>query len=133
MLRYLLDTNICIYAIKHRPPEVAERFNLHAEHLCISSITLMELLYGAEKSSRPNHNLAVIESFAARLVVLPFDDRAAAHAAQIRHSLAKVGTPIGPFDFQIAGHARALGLTVVTNNLREFMRVPGLQVENWVN
>ena len=132
MLRYLLDTNICIYVIKNRPPAVRDRFNLYGDQLCISSITLTELLFGAEKSSSPPQNLAVVDSFAARLRVLPFDARAAAHAAQLRALLAKAGTPIGPYDTLIAGHARAEGLTVVTNYLREFARVPGLLVENWV-
>lgn len=132
MLRYMLDTNICIYAIKRRPLEVVQHFNRHATRLCISTVTLMELFYGAEKSSRASENLTIIESFASRLEVMPFDASAAAHTAQIRHVLAKIGTPIGPFDSQIAGHARSLGLTVVTNNIREFIRVPGIQVENWV-
>lgn len=131
MLRYLLDTNICIYAIKNRPASVRDRFNQEADRLCISSVTLFELLCGAEKSSLPARNLEVVESFAARLQVLPFDKRAAAHAAQLRALLEKAGTPIDPYDLQIAGHARSESLTVVTNNLREFARVPGLLVENW--
>lgn len=132
MLRYLLDTNICIYVIKNRPSNVREQFNRYADQLCISAITLSELLFGAEKSSDPARNLAVVDAFAARLKVLSFDARAAAHAAQLRALLAKSGTPIGPHDTLIAGHARAEGLTVVTNNLKEFERVPGLLLENWV-
>lgn len=132
MLRYLLDTHICIYAIKHRPPEVRARFNRHERHLAISAVTLAELLYGAEKSAQPAHNLAVVESFAARLEVLPFDARAAAHFGQIRAALQQAGTPIDPYDLMIAGHARSQGLTLVTNNSGEFSRVPGLLVENWV-
>ncbi|KQS78872.1 plasmid maintenance protein [Rhizobium sp. Leaf384] len=131
MLRYMLDTNICIYAIKNRPPAVREAFNRHSGQLCISAVTLMELLYGAEKSASPDSNLAVVEGFAARLDVLPYDDRAAGHTGELRAGLARAGTPIGPYDQLIAGHARARGLIVITNNRREFDRVPGLRVEDW--
>lgn len=132
MLRYMLDTNICIYAIKNRPAEVREKFNQQADRLCISTVTLTELLYGAEKSATPAHNLGVVESFVARLKILLFDERAASHTAQMRALLEKTGQPIGSYDTMIAGHARSLGLTVVTNNLREFACVPGLLMENWV-
>lgn len=131
MLRYLLDTNICIYVIRHRPPAVRERFNRQAAHLAISSVTLAELLYGAEKSAQPEHNLQVVESFAARLEVLPFDARAASHFGQIRAALQQAGTPIGPYDLMIAAHARSQGLTLVSNNVGEFARVAGLLLENW--
>lgn len=133
MLRYLLDTNICIYVIKQRPAEVRERFNQHERHLAISSVTLAELLYGAEKSAQPAHNLQVVENFVARLEILPFDPRAAAHFGQIRATLAQAGTPIGPYDLMIAAQARSQGLTLVTHNLGEFERVPGLLVESWVS
>ena len=133
MLRYMLDTNICIYVIKNRPPALRQRFNERAEHLCVSSVTLAELLYGAEKSARPEANLGVVEGFAARLAVLPFDDRAAAHYGQIRGELERQGTPIGPYDLMIAAHARCEGLTLVTHNVREFRRVAGLRVENWMS
>lgn len=132
MLRYLLDTNICIYVIKNRPAEVREAFNRHAPHLCLSSVTLAELSYGAEKSAQPAHNLQVVESFVARLEVLPFEDRAAAHFGQIRAVLEREGRVIGAYDLMIAAHARSQGLTLVTNNVGEFQRVPGLMVENWV-
>ena len=92
----------------------------------------MELIYGAEKSSNPGRNLADVEGFAARLEVLKYDQDAAAHTGQLRAELAKAGTPIGPYDHMIAGHARSQGLILVTNNLREFNRVPGLRVEDWV-
>jgi len=131
MLRYLLDTNICIYVLRHRPQGVREAFNRHAAHLCTSSVVLGELLYGAEKSAQPEHNLARIESFIARLEVLTFDDRAAAHFGSIRAELERKGEPIGAYDLMIAGHARSAGLRLVTNNEREFNRVPGLLVENW--
>ncbi|WP_435955762.1 type II toxin-antitoxin system tRNA(fMet)-specific endonuclease VapC [Dryocola sp. BD626] len=133
MLKYMLDTNICIFTIKNKPQEVREAFNRFYGQMCISSITLMELIYGAEKSANPEKNLAVIESFAARLEVLNFGSEAAAHSGQVRAELAKKGAPIGPYDNMIAGHARSLGLTVVTNNLREFERVAGIRVEDWTN
>lgn len=133
MLKYMLDTNICIFTIKSRPAQVREAFKRHSGQLCISTVTLMELIYGAEKSSQPERNLADVEGFAARLEVLPYDTQAAMHSGQLRAELAKLGKPIGPYDQMIAGHARAMGLIVVTNNLREFERVPGLRVEDWVN
>jgi tRNA(fMet)-specific endonuclease VapC len=131
VLRYLLDTNICIYVLKRQPAALREKFNMHAQHLCLSSVTLAELLYGAEKSAKPAGNLAVIENFASRLVVLPFEEKAAAHYGQIRADLERRGTPIGPYDLMIAGHARSEGLVVVTHNTREFERVEGLRVEDW--
>ncbi len=133
MIKFMLDTNICIFTIKNKPQIVREAFNLHDGQLCISAVTLMELIYGAEKSATPEKNLAVIEGFAARLEVMPFDNEAAAHTGMIRSELAKAGTPIGPYDQMIAGHARSRGLIVVTNNVREFERVPGLRVEDWVH
>lgn len=132
MLRYLLDTNICIYALKHQYPQLQVLFNRRAEQLAISTVVLSELNYGAENSSRPEQNLAVIESFAARLEVLDFDASAAAHSGQIRATLKRAGQPIGSYDVLIAGHARSAGLTLVTNNAAEFGRVPGLMTENWL-
>ena len=131
MLRYMLDTNICIYTIKNKPAAVRAQFQKHQDHMCISSIVLTELLYGAEKSENPAKSLAVVEGMAARLEVLDFDTHAAAHAAEIRAELAKQGTPIGHYDVLIAGHARSQGLVLVSNNLREFERVDGLRLENW--
>jgi tRNA(fMet)-specific endonuclease VapC len=132
MLTYMLDTNICIYVIKNHPPALREKFNALAEQLCLSSITLGELLYGAEKSARRADNLNTIENFVARLDVLPFADKAAAHYGQVRAELERAGTPCGPHDMQIGGHARSEGLIVVTNNVREFARMPGVRTENWV-
>jgi tRNA(fMet)-specific endonuclease VapC len=132
MLAYMLDTNICIYVIKNYPQNLRDKFNALAEQLCISSITLGELHYGAEKSARRSENLTAIEHFAARLDVLPFDIKAAAHYGQLRAELERAGTPCGPHDMQIGGHARSEGLIVVTNNLREFTRMPGVRTENWV-
>jgi tRNA(fMet)-specific endonuclease VapC len=132
VLRYLLDTNICIYVIKRRPVLVLDRFNENAAHLAISSITLAELLHGAEKSSQPQRTLAVVEDFCSRLDVLDYGAKAAQHYGQIRASLEQRGTPIGVNDLHIAAHARSEGLTLVSNNLREFERVDGLLYENWL-
>ena len=96
-----------------------------------STVTLMELVYGAEKSSKPEHNLSVIEGFAARVDVLPYDEGGAIHTGQIRAELAKTGRSIGPYDQMIAGHARSNALILVSNNIREFKQVPGLRLENW--
>ena len=132
MLRYLLDTNICIYVIKRRPVLALDRFNENAAHLAISSITLAELLHGAEKSSQPQRTLVVVEDFCSRLDVLDYGAKAAQHYGQIRASLDQRGTPIGVNDLHIAAHARSEGLTLVSNNLREFERVDGLLYENWL-
>ncbi len=132
MLAYMLDTNICIYVMKNYPAGLQEKFNALAEQLFISSITLGELHYGAEKSARPVENLTAIEHFVARLDVLLFGDKAAVHYGQVRAELERAGTPCGPHDIQIGGHARSEGLIVVTNNMREFARMPGVRTENWV-
>ena len=132
MLAYMLDTNICIYVMKNYPPALREKFNTLAEQLCISSITLGELHYGAEKSERRSENLMAIAHFVARLDVLPFGDKAAVHYGQVRAELERAGTPCGPHDMQIGGHARSEGLIVVTNNIREFARMPGVRTENWI-
>lgn len=131
MLKYMLDTNICIFTSKNKPVNVKQAFERHHEQICISTVTLMELFYGAEKSAFPEQNLTIIEGLAARLQVLDYDTKAAAHTGQMRAELQKKGKPIGAYDYMIAGHARSLGLIVVTNNLREFERVPGLRVEDW--
>jgi tRNA(fMet)-specific endonuclease VapC len=132
MLAYMLDTNICIYVMKNYPQDLREKFNSLAEQLCISSITLGELHYGAEKSARRADNLTAVEHFVTRLDVLSFDAKAAAHYGQVRAELERAGTPCGPHDMQIGGHARSQGLIVVTNNMREFSRMKGIRVENWV-
>ena len=131
MIKYMLDTNILIYTIKNRPKRVREAFKKNADHLSMSAVTLGEMIYGAEKSAQVTRNLDDIEGLAARMDVLPFDYQAAAHFGQVRAELAKTGKTIGPYDLMIAGHARSLGLILVTNNMREFKRVPGLRVENW--
>lgn len=132
MLKFMLDTNIAIYVIKHRPVSALETFNRHAGHLCISSITLAELFHGAEKSVKPDHNLRQIEDFVSRLDVLEYGSKAASHYGDIRSVLERKGTTIGVNDLHIASHARSEGLTLVTNNLREFERVEGLRLDNWV-
>jgi tRNA(fMet)-specific endonuclease VapC len=132
MLKYLLDTNIVIYVIKRRPIEVMETFNQHAERMAISAVTLSELYHGAEKSASVTKNLAVVEEFASLLEVLPYTAKAAQHYGGIRSALEKAGQSIGINDLHIAAHARSEGLTLVSNNLREFNRVPGLLTENWV-
>nr|WP_295107219.1 tRNA(fMet)-specific endonuclease VapC [uncultured Caulobacter sp.] len=132
MLRYLLDTNLCIRVLRDRPAGLRERFNAHADALCVSTIVLTELLHGALKSARPNHNRSEVERFAAKLAVLDFDAAAADHAADIRATLERAGQPIGGYDLLIAGHARSRGLIVVTGNLAEFQRVDGLRCEDWL-
>ena len=133
MLKYLLDTNIVIYVLKRRPMQVLEVFNRHQGRMAISSITLAELIHGAEKSSAVASNIAVVEDFISRLTVLPYDDKAAWHFGSIRAALEKSGLPIGVNDLHIAAHARSSGLVLVTNNNREFARVPGLLLENWID
>jgi tRNA(fMet)-specific endonuclease VapC len=132
MLKYLLDTNIVIYVIKRRPIEVLGLFNEHAGRMAMSAITLSELYHGAEKSAKVSQNLEVIEEFSSLLEVLPYTGKASAHYGSIRSALEKTGQPIGVNDLHIAAHARSEGLVVVTNNVSEFARVPGLMVENWV-
>jgi tRNA(fMet)-specific endonuclease VapC len=132
MLRYMLDTNLCIRVLRDRPAALRQRFNDKAEGLCISTIVLTELLHGAAKSARPEHHRREVERFAARLEVLDFDAAAAAHAADIRAALEREGRMIGGYDLLIAGHARSRGLVVVTGNLGEFSRVAGLRCEDWL-
>ena len=131
MLKYLLDTNIVIYAMKNRPQQVKRRFQQHHGQMGISTVTLGELVFGAEHSQQVERNLADIKALASRLKVLSFDNKAAYHFGQIRASLYRTGRPIGPYDMMIAGHARASGLKLVTNNVKEFERVPGLLYEDW--
>ena len=131
MLRYLLDTNIVIYVIKRRPLSALALFNENAGHMAISSITLAELMHGAEKSNAPTRSLAAVEDFCSRLQVLPYGPKAAMHYGNIRARLESRGQTIGVNDLHIAAHARSEGLTLVSNNLREFERVEALQLANW--
>jgi tRNA(fMet)-specific endonuclease VapC len=128
----MLDTNLCIRVLRDRPAGVRERFNAEAATLCISTVTLAELLHGAEKSAKPTANRQAVDAFSARLAVLPFDADAAAHYGDIRADLERRAVVIGPYDLMIAGHARSRGLVVVTGNLGEFQRVSGLRSEDWV-
>ena len=132
MLKYMLDTNIVIYVIKRKPIEALEKFNQNALRICVSSITYAELIYGVEKSEKSAHNLRHVEDFISRLEVLDYGMKAANHYGEIRSNLEKAGSPIGPNDLHIAAHARSEGLVLVSNNLKEFKRVVGLRLENWV-
>jgi len=132
-MRYLLDTNICIYIIKQSPPAVRERFNrLRVGDVGVSAITYCELEYGVARSTRPETNRAALIGFLAPLDILDFPAAAAVSFGKIRAHLKAAGTPIGNYDLLIAAHALHAGLTLVTNNVREFLRVPGLRVEDWV-
>ena len=132
MLKYLLDTNIVIYTMKNRPKRVKKRFQQHHGQMGISTVTIGGLVFGAEHSQQTERNLADLEALAARLEVLPFDNQAAYHFGQIRAALYRTGQPIGPYDMMIAGQARAAGLKLVTNNVKEFEQVPGLLLEDWI-
>ena len=123
----MLDTNIAIYVIKHKPPHVRDQFNARATQLCVSSITVAELVYGAENSQYPAKNLQVVEDFLSRLQVLDYGTEAAAQYGNI-----KTGQLISENNLHIAAHARSKGLILVTNNTKEFERVPALQLGNWV-
>lgn len=133
MLRYMLDTNVCIRVLRDRPQSARVRFNTEADGLCISAVTLAELLHGAAKSDRPAEKRREVDRLTARLEVLPFDDEAAGHYGDIRADLERRGCVIGPYDLMIAGHARSRGLVVVTGNLGAFDRVAGLRCEDWLD
>jgi tRNA(fMet)-specific endonuclease VapC len=130
VLRYMLDTNTCIFVMKDQPSWLPGKFNRHLQQICISTIALGELRTGAEKSQRRAENLDVIEEFKSRVAVLDFDQEAAREYGRIRAELRR--HPIGALDMLIAGHARSRTLVVVTDNVREFRRVLELQVENWI-
>ena len=131
--RYLLDTNICIYIAKYNPPSVRERFQQYpASQLAMSVITLGELRFGAEKSHAKDCALAVINDLSSVITIAELSEAVANHYGDIRASLQKSGQVIGNNDLWIAAHARAQGWTLVTNNEKEFVRVDGLHVENWV-
>ena len=132
MIKYLLDTNVVIYVLKRRPIRVLEIFNKNINRMAISSITLSELIYGAEKSIKIDKNLEAIEDFISHLEVLPYDAKASQHYGQIKAGLEKKGKIIGENDIHIAAHAISQGLILVTNNLKEFKRVPNLALENWI-
>ncbi len=131
-MTYMLDTNICIYAMKNKPERVLKRLKEELNGgICISSITLAELEYGMKHSSDPVRNEQALLRFLVPLSILPFGAAAASEYGEIRAYLQSRGTPIGPLDMLIAGHAKAENLILVTNNVREFERVPNLEIENW--
>ena len=132
MIKYMLDTDTCIYTINRKPPHLKRLFNAHIGQLCISSISMGELVAGAEKSAAIEKNLLQIEGLIARLEVLSFGDNEARQFGQVKAELESRGQLIGPYDMQIAGHARSAGLILVTNNIEEFKRVEGLRCENWI-
>ena len=131
-MTYMLDTNICIYMMKKKPEKVLQRFQeKFYSGICISTITLAELEYGMKHSSNPTKNEQALLRFLAPLTVLPFEAAAALEYGAVRAYLQSQGTPIGPLDMLIAGHARAEHAILVTNNVLEFERVPELLIENW--
>lgn len=131
-MKFMLDTNICIYAIKHKPENVIQKFLQHdPEELCISAITYAELMHGVEKSMAVTKNHTALSLFLSPITILDFHASAAEEYGKIRAELEKKGTPIGPMDLLIAGHAKSERLILVTNNTREFQRVEGLMVEDW--
>lgn len=131
-MTYMLDTNICIFAIKQKPENVIRNILAHdPDELCISSITYAELMHGVEKSQLVEKNRLAMMMFLSPFTVLEFDSKAAEEYGRIRTRLERRGTPIGTMDNLIAGHAMSQGLTVVTNNTREYARIDGLQVEDW--
>lgn len=132
MLKYMLDTDTCIYTINRKPSHLKRLFNAHIGQLCISSVTWGELICGAEKSKAVERNLLQLEGFGARLEILSFGDREAVQFGQVKAELEQQGNAIGSYDMMIAGHARSEGLILITNNQREFQRVSGLRTENWV-
>ena len=131
MLQTMLDTDKCIHVIRDRRTDLGPRFQSEIRSLCISAIVVHELRHGAEKSDRPEFHHERVDDFCTRLQVLDFNRDAARHAAEIKNNLQRKGTIIGPNDLLIAGHARSLGLKLITGNLREFNRVEGLRCEDW--
>nr|WP_236779185.1 type II toxin-antitoxin system VapC family toxin [Agromyces seonyuensis] len=127
----MLDTNIVIFALRNRTPVLRERMHRVSGFAAVSTITVAELHEGVWRSADPTQARAAVDGLLALVDVLDFDQAAAAHAGGIRAALRTAGTPIGPFDTLLAGHARSAGLTMVTNNVREFARVDGLRVEDW--
>ena len=133
MIKHMLDTNTCIYIIKRKPAMVIERFQkTKVSQIGISSITLSELLYGVSKSSKPEQNQIALAQFVSPLEILPYDDEAAQYYVDLRADLEKRGTPIGSLDMLIAAHALSLSGTLITNNEKEFKRIPNLKIDNWV-
>lgn len=133
MIKYLLDTNICIYIMNRRPIEIIHKFKqFHVGEIGVSTITVSELQYGACKSKHPKLNRQRVEEFLAPLEILPYDHQAANLYGEIRHDLETRGEVIGPFDTLIAAHAVSNDIILVTNNEKEFLRVKRLRIENWI-
>ncbi|MCY6492445.1 MULTISPECIES: type II toxin-antitoxin system tRNA(fMet)-specific endonuclease VapC [Leptolyngbya] len=131
-MQYLLDTNICIYLIKQRPPKVLERFsNLALSDIGISSITVAELEYGVCKSQQQEKNRNALMQFLIPLEIVAFDQAAATLYGAIRSDLESRGLVIGAMDMLIAAHALSLSVTLVSNNVREFSRIANLSLQNW--
>lgn len=132
-MKYMLDTNICIYIIKHQPEEVIRKLMEHnPDDICISAITYAELAHGVEKSQAREKNRIALMVLLSEIQIVPFDDLAAQIYGEVKADLQKKGTLIGPLDTLIAAHAKALNLTLVTNNTKEFAGVDGLELEDWV-
>ncbi len=132
-MKYMLDTNICIFIIKQKPEHVIQRFMEHCPgEICISSITYAELVHGVEKSQAKEKNRRALLTFLSEIPILPFDDPAAQVYGRVKAELQRKGMPIGPLDTLIAAHAKAKHLILVSNNTREFARVDGLMTEDWV-
>lgn len=132
-MKYLLDTNICVAVIRQRPAEAIDKLTSHRPgDVGISTITVAELVHGAQKSSHPEQNMAALDQFLLPLEVADFDESAAVAYGQIRAYLEKKGTPIGSMDLLIAAHASSLDVVLVTNNIQEFGRVPNLKIEDWL-
>jgi tRNA(fMet)-specific endonuclease VapC len=133
MIKYMLDTNMCIYIIKRKPTDVIERFRqTQISQVAISSITLSELEYGVIKSSKPDQNQFALAQFLAPIEILSYGDGAAKQYGSLRAFLEKIGTPIGSLDMLIAAHALSIDCILVTNNEKEFIRIPNLKIDNWV-
>lgn len=133
-MKYLLDTNICIYLIKRKPHQVLQKFQAHSiGEIGISAITVAELQFGVQKSQYVQQNRRALRQFLLPLICAPFDDRAAAAYGEIRATLEAQGTPIGSLDTLVAAHALSLDATLVTNDIKEFSMAPNLKVVNWVN
>ncbi|KAF0121500.1 MAG: PilT protein domain-containing protein [bacterium] len=133
MMEYMLDTNTCIYIIKRKPVDIIDRFRkIQISQVSISSITLSELEYGVIKSSKPEQNQLALAQFVAPMEILSYGDEAAQYYAELRVYLEKQGTPIGSLDMLIAAHALSAGCILVTNNVKEFDRVPNLKIDNWI-
>lgn len=133
-MKYMLDTNICIYLIKKKPSRVLSKFNTYAVgEIAVSSITVAELQFGIQKSQFSSQNQHALEQFLVPLAIISFDDRAASVYGRVRATLERQGMPIGSLDMLIAAHAMSLNATLITNNVNEFSRVAGLKLANWAS